>query len=742
MKSNLTGRMGRWSALHPWRAIGIWLAFVVAAVAVGGAVGAVKLTDADQGTKDSGRAEAAISANFDRHAEEAVLVHSDRLTAADAEFQRTVQDTVDNLKATGFAINLRAPIGDSHLNQISADGHSALIQFEVPGPTDAAPEKAQALLDASARTDAAHPDVDVEEAGDATLMNALNETLGKDLKHAEQLSLPITLFVLLLTFGALVAALVPLALAITAILAATGLLALTSHVSGIDGSANSVMLLIGLAVGVDYSLFYVKREREERAKGSPKDAALAAAAATSGRSVLISGITVLVAMAAMFLTGFKLFYGMGEATMLVVLTAMLGSLTVLPAILSLLGDRIEKGRLPFIGRFRRPEGQSRVWSYVVDRALRRPALATVVSVATLLGLATPLLSLHTSQPGITDVPRDLAVVQTYDRIQAAFPGGGAPATVVVTAPDVTTRAVQDGIAAMRDAALATGQMNEPISVTVSDNHRAALVQVPLAGNGEDAASAQALATLRGEVIPSTIDKVAGVDANVTGLTAGTEDFNMLMGERMPIVVGFVLLLAFVLLTASFRSVVVAAKAIVLNVLSVAAAYGILVAVFQWGWGESLLSFHSTGSITSWIPLFLFVILFGLSMDYHVFILSRIRERFDAGDSTARAVAHGIKSTAGVVTAAAAVMVMVFLTFATLSQVTMKQMGVGLAVAVLLDATLVRGVLLPAAMKLLGDWNWYLPRWLSWLPDISHGAESPTVEPSAAPDTEQRLEPAF
>ena len=298
--------------------------------------------------------------------------------------------------------------------------------------------------------------------------------------------------------------------------------------------------------------------------------------------------------------------------------------------------------------------------------------------------------------------------------------------MVVTAEDVTAGPVQHGIQAMTQKALATGQLNQPIHVEVSNNDRVAVVSIGLNGNGEDKASARSLAVLRQDVMPSTIRAVPGVKAQVTGPTAGNEDFNTFIKQRAVLIFGLVMVLAFLLLLASFRSLVIAFKAILLNLLSVGAAYGVLVAVFQWGWGESTLNFTSTHAIASWLPLFLFVVLFGLSMDYHVFILSRVREAFDRGASTEQAVASGIKATAGTVTAAATVMVFVFLTFATLSQVSFKELGVGLAVAVLLDATIVRGLLLPATMKLLGDWNWYLPSWLDWLPEVSHGAELPSA----------------
>lgn len=734
MKPNLTGRAGRWSATHPWRAIGIWLAFVVIAVVAGGMVGTVKLQDADMNVRESARAAETIAAAFPQHSSENVLFRADTKVADDVAYRAAIQDVADRVSATGVTMNLRSPLDPQNHNQISQDGTAALISFDMRGPADEASKKIGLVLDAVAAAAEAHPAIHIEEAGEASMTKGIDDTTGKDFKNAERISVPLALLVLLITFGAFVAALLPVGLALTAIFGATGLMAFASHLSGVDSSASSVMLLIGLAVGVDYSLFYVKREREERAKGRSPHDALSIAAATSGRSVLISGITVLVALCGLFLTGSKIFVGIGAATVLVVAAAVIGSLTVLPALLSLLGDRVEKGRLPFVGRFRRAGGESRAWGWVIDRTLARPVLALALGTATLLALALPALKMHTATPGVADMPRDVPVVQSYDRIQQSFPGSGAPAVIAVSAPDVTAPSVQAGIQRLVDAAIGTGEINEPVTVQTSSDKTAAIVTMPLAGNGEDAASEHALATLRDNVIPATIGAVSGVRADVTGMTAGDKDFKDLMRGRAPVVFALVLALAFMLLLVSFRSIVIAAKAIVLNLLSVLAAYGLLVAVFQWGWGERLLDFHGNGAITSWLPLFLFVVLFSLSMDYHVFILSRVREAFDKGASTEDAVRQGIKSTAGVVSAAAAVMVMTFSVFATLSFVPMKQLGVGLGAAVLLDATIVRGVLLPAAMKLLGGWNWYLPNWLQWIPQVSHGEE-----PVALPETPNELD---
>jgi RND superfamily putative drug exporter len=725
VKTNVAGRAGRWSAMHPWRAIGIWLLFVAVAFAAGRTVSTNKLADNEVGSGPALKAQHVISANFERMAEETVLVRSLAYRFGDPAFDDVVRETALRLQNTGDTVNLQSPLDPGGEVLVSQNRHAALIRFKVDGAYDAAAKKAPALLAAVSAANRLNTQVRVEEAGDATISRAIEDTTLKDFRRAEMLSFPITLLVLLFAFGALVAAILPVALAATAIVAASGLLVLVSQLSPVHSTASSIMLMIGLAVGVDYSLFYIKREREERARGAGPEAALLAAAATSGRSVLVSGLTVLVAMSGMLFAGSNIFTGFAEGTMLVVATSIVGSITVLPAMLSLLGDRIERGRIPFLSRVRRPEQESRVWGAVLDRTLRRPAISAVVAIGVLLALAFPALGMKIATPDARDMPQHLSVIQTYNRILEAFPGGPAPAIVVVQAADVGTADVQAGIKALTDKALATKQMFEPVQVQTAISSKVALVSFGLAGAGQDDVSKDALTTLRDKVIPSTIGKVKGVTVLVTGMTAGTVDFNHTMTQRFPLVLGFVLIVAFLLLLVSFRSVVIAGVAIFVNMLSVAAAYGVIVGVFQNTWAEGLLDFKSTGYIASWLPLFLFVVLFGLSMDYHVFILSRIREGYDRGLETRTAVSRGIKTTAGVVTAAAVVMVFVFLTFLTLSMNSMKETGLGLATAVFLDATLVRAVLGPALMMLLGRANWYLPKWLEWLPPVTFG-ESATV----------------
>ena len=476
-------------------------------------------------------------------------------------------------------------------------------------------------------------------------------------------------------------------------------------------------------------MFYLKREREERAAGRSEEAALEAAAATSGRSVLISGLTVIIAMSGMFLAGIQGMSAFAVGTILVVAVAMLGSLTVLPATLSWLGDRVDRGRVPFISRLRRDDGEGRIWGAILTAVLRRPVVSAVLAAGLLLALAVPALQLRTVQPGIETYPQSLPSIQTYNRIQAAFPGSEIPAGVVVKAADVTAPQVQEAIGQLEWRALDSGQMHEPITVDVNKAGTIATIEVPVDGKGTDAASEAALATLRDDVVPATVGGLPNAEVGVTGATAQSKDFNDKLSSVAPLVFGFVLLLAFGLMLFAFRSLVIAFKAIVLNLLSIAAAYGVMVLVFQHGWGKGFLGFESTAGIDAFLPIFMFVILFGLSMDYHVFIISRIREAYDRGMSTDQAISHGIKTTAGVVTSAAIVMVCVFAVFATLSMLIFKQFGVGLAAAILIDATIVRAVLLPATMKLLGDWNWYLPRWLEWLPDLKHEG---SAEPVKAP----------
>jgi RND superfamily putative drug exporter len=658
---------------------------------------------------------------------ESVLLQSRSLSTTDPAFTAAVDDVVTRISKLDVVQNVRSPFAQSIAGQVSSDGHAVLVEFEIRGAADDAATKIDPVLAQVDAAQEAHPQLFIGEFGDASAVKAVETAFADDLGKAGLLSLPITLVILVIAFGALVAAGIPLLLALTAVFATFGLVAATSHVVPMANEAGALVLLIGLAVGVDYSLFYLKREREERAAGRSERAALEAAAATSGRSVLISGLTVMTAMAGMFLTGDKTFASFGVATIAVVAIAMLASLTVLPALLSRLGDKVDRGRVPFVSRLRRDDGEGQIWGAIIDRVLRRPLVSAVLAGGLLVALAVPALQLRMVQPGPDTFPQSLPAVQTYNKMQQAFPGTALPANVVVTAPNVNAPVVQAAIQRLEQRALASGRMHEPITVDVNKQGTVANITVPIDGKGTDSVSNASLSVLRDEIVPTTVGALSDVEAGVTGRTAQWKDGSDEMTSKLPLVFGFVLVFAFVLMLLAFRSPVIAAKAIVLNLLSVGAAYGVLVLVFQHGFGKGLLGFSSTAGIDPVVPLLLFVILFGLSMDYHVFLLSRIREAVQGGATTDEAVAHGIKSTAGVVTSAAIVMVAVFAVFVTLSMLMFKQFGVGLATAILLDATIVRGVLLPASMKLLGDWNWYVPKWLQWLPrlDVSE-SEAPAT----------------
>lgn len=708
--SNVAGRVGRLSSRHRTLTILVWLVFVVVAWAVGRSVSQQDLTDAQQGTGSSGQATQILESAFPFHSSEEVLIRTHGTLPSSAPVvHAAVADLVARLSRVPTVADVLtpySPYGGASL--VSKDGHAVLVTFYVAGNSIQAQSNVTGALAATAATQRDYPSLSVSEFGTASAYRALVAVYDGDFTHAEHTSLPVTLLVLLLAFGSLVAAGVPLALGLTAVLAALGLINPISHAFPVaQGEIEPVVLLIGLAVGVDYSMFYLRRQLEERRRGLDARAALARASETSGLAVLISGLTVLTAMAGMFFVGIADFRSLAMGTMLVVAIAVVGSVTVLPALIAALGDRVEWGRVPFLAR-RRSGGASPAWSAIVRAVLRVPALSAIVAVVLLGLVAAPALTMRTVTTETSGLPSGLPILRTFQGIERAFPGAPIPAVVVVTAPDVTAPAVSSAVSALGARALATPGLAGPLLEIASADHRVALVSLSVRGSGVDATSTAALARLRDTVIPETVGRVPGAAAYVTGLTAESVDFNATMGSHLVYVFAFVLGLAFVLLLVTFRSVVIPLLTIVLNVLSVGAGYGVVVLIFQRGWLRSLIGAPNIGGVVNWLPLFLFVVLFGLSMDYHVLILSRIREAHREGMSTRDAVAQGIASTAGVITSAAVVMIAVFAIFATLSEVIYKQLGVALAAAVLIDATVVRIVLLPAAMTLLGRWNWYLP----------------------------------
>ncbi|HEY2305314.1 MAG TPA: MMPL family transporter [Streptosporangiaceae bacterium] len=719
-----------WSTRHRKTAIFGWLALVAVAYVIMQLLGSANTQQNDVG--QAGQAEQTLQRlGVVTPSDEAVLIQArtpGATFASDPAMRQAASQVVSALSGLpGAAAGIQSPLSPGGQSLVSANGRSALVTFTVPGPSANVDTAVTPALSAVAKVQAGHPDLLVAEAGDASLGQAINNQLSSDFGKATTISLPVTLILLIAVFGTLVAASIPVLLALTSALTATWLLAIPGHWLPVGDQTSTVVLLIGMAVGVDYSLFFLRRQREERARGVPVSEALTTAARTSGRSILVSGLTVMAALAGLFLTGYSLYTGMAFGAIIVVGIAVTGSLTVLPALLSLLGDRVDKGRIPFIGRKRAAAAPSRTWAALIRGVVRRPLLWGGVATIVMLAIAAPALGLRLAFPAI-DAPAGLPVVSTTEAIQAAFPQSPTPAEVVVTGQDLTGPAVTSAITDLGKLAAAGGPIREPVTAGAVADGRALIVSVPLAGNGDDATSYNALDTLRDRILPETLGR-AGVSYAVTGDTAAYHDDAAQLSGRTPLVLAVVAAVAFCLLLLAFGSVVLPLVSIALNFLSVSAAYGLITWIFQGGRFQGLLGYTGFGAITPWVPLFLFTFLFGISMDYHVFILSRIRELRRGGATTASAVTAGIASSAGVVTSAAIVMVAVFSIFIGLSLVELKMLGVGLAVAVLLDATIVRGVLLPAVMTLLGDRCWYLPRWLSWLPGRTSADPAPAPVPA-------------
>jgi uncharacterized membrane protein YdfJ with MMPL/SSD domain len=706
--------IGRWSISHPRVAVAAWIVFVVACLALGAISGTKTLDNGAVG--ESARGYAIVN----KHrlwgpARELAYLHSSRAPVP----RSAIRDVERRFRALGLTPELK----------VSVDRRSAVVAVELTRDIDV--ERIRSAVAAAAH---AHPQLTIEETGDVSADQARNRTVDRDLHRAEVLSIPVTLLVLLLAFGSLVAALVPVMLALSAVAAGLGLLGPLSQLFPVEDSAKTVVLLIGMAVGVDYALFFVVRSRSERKRGATVDAALETTLQTSGRTVLISGATVAIAMAGMYIVGVRTLSGIATAAIAVIACAVLGAITVLPATLRLLGPKIDRGRIPLMLRAQTDSG-SRFWSLLVERVTRRPLVAAALASAVLLALAYPALSLRISKPSdLALTAHSEPALQALAEVRRAFPSAGETAVVAVEAPAATQDELKRRLHRLSRLAVDESVANkpvDPIRAASAGLGSAAALFLPLSADGANRSSRHAVDALRDRLIPSTLGGIRGVETAVTGPTAEDIDFTRQIRHALPYVLAFVLLLAFGLLLVAFHSIVVPLKAIGLNLLSVGAAYGVLALVFQHHWAESILGFQSNGTIVSWLPLFLFVVLFGLSMDYHVFILSRVREAVDSGVQTEAAVRRAIASTAGVVTAAAVVMVSVFSLFGTLSSLELKQAGVGLAAAVLIDATLIRGVLLPATMKLLGDWNWYLPKQLQWLPQFAHERPQPAreLEPS-------------
>jgi len=713
--AGLVQRAARASGRRPKTAIALWLVLIVGLVAAGSMTGTKQLSNTDAGVGESGDADRVLAdAGLADPAVEPVLV-----TASDPAASAAAADALATKLSGSHVV---ASVSDPTAPELAADGGRArLVQVRLRGDPDHAANKAKALGREVDRVAAANPDARFEQAGEASVVNAMDEVVADDLGRVELFSLPLILVILTIAFGALAAASVPLILGVTAVAGALGAAGLISQIAPDDGSTAALIVLIGLAVGVDYSLFYIRREREERRRGKGPVAALDAAAATVGRAVVVSGLTVIVALAGLLVTGLAVFASMALGTMVVVLMAVIGSITVLPALLALLGDRIDRGRIPFAGRLRTRSGAG-FWSRLAGLVTRRPVASLVASVSVLASLAVPAAGMHLGESTVDDLPDDVPAVVALRHIESLFPGAPSDAVLVVQGSRLGSPANRADLDAIGARAIEVTGGSGGSDVRIAAGGRVAAVSVPMPEMSRDDATAVA-GELRSEFAGGT----AAGSVMVSGDAASSADFTAALHDAMPVVVAIVLGLAFVLLVAAFGSPWLALAVIALNLLSVAAAYGVLTVVFQHGWGEGLLGFTSNGTVVTWVPLFAFVILFGLSMDYTVLILERIREARRAGLEPAAAVREGVGATAGAVTSAAVVMVAVFSLFAMLRLVEMKQLGVGLGAAILIDATIVRGVALPAAVALLGERRWRVRRVRGRRAIIAHGGES-TLRP--------------
>ncbi|MEU8225652.1 MMPL family transporter [Kribbella sp. NPDC048915] len=730
-RGQLTVRAARWSATHPWRAIAMWVVVVIACFALGNVTGTKESTnEGDIG--EVTRADNIVkSGNFDDPDVESVLITAPSGQLDQAAATKAAGTVVQQMRALGGVAQVADPMP-------SPKNDAVIVRVTLKDAPEDADDAArvQPLLDTTAKVQQQYPDLRIEEVGGLSIGKALDETLGEDFKRAEMFSLPVTLAILLIAFGALIAASVPVLLALSAVAAAIGLSAAASQLVPAVDAVNSVILLIGMAVGVDYSLFYLRREREERAKGRGHVDAVEIAAATSGHAVVVSGTAVIISMAGLFLARDAVFSSFAVGSILVVAVAVVGSLTVLPAVLAKLGRWVDRPRIPLLWRLTVSKGEPRFWPAILKPALKHPVATLLVAVTALLAVASPALGMTLKFPGTEDLPRSTTVMQAYDRLTAAFPSTGTSHEVAVRAPANQQPAVKAALADLMertksDNRYASDGLEEP---RFSDDGTVATLEVATPYEGGSEQARDSLTKLRKELMPETVGKVPGVEYAVGGFVAADVDYAAHTKDKLPLVIGFVLLLTLIVMMVTFRSVVVAITAIGLNLLSAGAAYGVVTAVFQNTWAEGLLGFRSNGAVVSWLPLFLFVVLFGLSMDYHVFVVSRIREAVLRGVPTKQAVAEGITSSAGVVTSAAAVMIGVFAVFATLSTLDMKQLGVGLAVAILIDATIIRAVVLPSIMTLLGDANWWAPKWLR-PKQAKHALDTPP-----APEEERELTP--
>ena len=723
------------SAGHAWRTIGAWIIVVVLAVAAIATLLGGSLTTEGSPTNnpESERAEDTRLAAFpdpSSAVSDIVVIRSEKYTVDSPQFEAYVREFVDDGEIGALGL-VSTYLDDPNAGLVSEDRHATIVPVALADEdeTDALVEKVEAIDEESAFA--------VSVTGTETLDHDFNLLSQEDLENGElKFGLPAALIILLLVFGAVVAGLVPLLMAIVSIIVALGLSALLAQQFELSVFLVNMLTGMGLALGIDYSLFVVSRYREERAQGRAELAAIEASGATASRAVLFSGTVFVVAMFGMLLVPNSIMRSLAVGAILVGIVSVVAALTLLPAVLGLLGDRVNALRIPIIGRgalqASNPEG--RFWGAIVRRVLRRPGLSLALSTAVLLALAMPVFRMDTGTSGVSALPDRFVSKQGFIALERDFPGTTTdPAEIVVQNASAT--GVTPALERLRTRLAADPRFGEGELAQSADDD-VALLSVPVKGDPSSTQATDAVSELRSEIVPQTF-----AETNAEVLVGGTSSenidyFDSVIGPA-PYVIAFVLLLTFVLLTVVFRSIVVAGTAVALNLLSVGAAYGLLVLVFQEGVGAGLLGFQQIDTIEAWVPLFLFSVLFGLSMDYQVFLLSRIRERFDQTLDTTDAVTFGVGSTARIITGAALIIVAVFSGFARGDLIMFQQMGFGIAIALLIDATIIRSILLPSAMKLLGDTNWYLPRWLDWLPRLQveatasgHGKRAP-VESSEA-----------
>ena len=717
-------RLARACSAHPWRTIGAWLVAVVAAVAALALLLGDLTTDGHPtNNPESQRAASAVARAFPSQPGNAVtdivIVRSDRYTVGSPPFQAFVQRLAAQGRETGAVAGAQSFYTTLNPALVSKDRHSTAVLIDVPDS-----DRAGDVIDVVERADA-DPNFETAITGDTTVDNDFSELSQRDLENGElRFGLPAALVILVLVFGAVVAGLIPLLMAILSIVVALGLVALFSQAFDLSVFITNMLTGMGLALGIDYSLFVVSRYREERGRGLAKPDAIAASGATASRAVLFSGTAFVLAMIGMLIVPNNIMRSLALGAILVGIVSVVAALTLLPALLGLLGDRVNALRVPFVGRaaLETAGAEGRFWHAIVERVMRRPALSLALAAGVLVAAAIPLLGLHIGASGVSTLPDSFESKRGFIALERDFPRLTTDPVQIVVAEGYGARA-DAALMRLRDRLAADPRFGRG-EILLAPAGTVALLSVPIRGDSAANEAVSAVRDLRSEVIPEAF---AGTEATVYvgGDTAENIDYFDSVSDPAPIVLAFVLGLTLVLLTIVFRSVVVAATALLLNLLSVGAAYGLLVLVFIHGYGAGLFGFTQSDTIEAWVPLFLFSVLFGLSMDYQVFLLSRIKERRDQTGDTNGAVSWGVSSTARIITGAALIIVAVFLGFAMGDLLQFQQMGFGVAVALLVDATIIRSVILPSIMALLGRWNWYLPRWLEWLPRVEVEGPPPT-----------------